>query len=259
METLASLGDTIVGGLIALAGVLGTLWHTSRQQRIERKYSERRDIFLAAAEATAQASFALGAFANPDLPLSELTKLTQSHPGWMNKVNIIASVATVERLQAANEFFAGRALVLMEDRFRVGDFDRRIADLRRELENIHQFQRQGATILQSLPAPAQGPPIPPRLEALLAQLQAAHTRAQQIDGQLTALFQERQLLHRKLIENSVQAILEFQETLTEANLAIRRELSVPTDDASYRSALTAGGRRLQDQFRALLDRLDSES
>jgi hypothetical protein len=256
LAKLAAVGP-VVGALIALTGVFATLIFQARDRRREREFTQRRDIYLQAAEALGQQIQMISSIGNTSLGPNEISRSVQGNPGWMNKVNMVASIETISAMNAANEFFATKLVDLIEQRIVLDDLTRGVDDLRRQLESIADFQHQATAALQALSQQPASPENQERFSWLLAELKRSKERTEELGKELTQRQQQQQLQHRKLIELSLRSSLEYQEQLASANLAMRREMRLRLNEAKFIEIYKGTSARLLQRFKEMLDKHDA--
>lgn len=254
---LAAVGP-VVGALIALTGVFATLLFQARDRRREREFTQRRDIYLQAAEALGQQIQVITSIGNTSLAPNEISRNLQGNPGWMNKVNLVASIQTISALNAANEFFATKLFDLIEERIGLDNLTHEIADLHRQLDSITDFQRQATAALQALSQQPGSPENQERFSWLVVELRRSKERAEDLGKELAEQQQQQRLHHRKLMEHSLRSALEYQERLTSANVAIRREMKLRLEEAKFIEIYKETSARLLQRFNEMLDKLDAQ-
>ena len=225
------------------------LVHDARQRDREREMTLRRDVYLEAAEAMAQAQEYLAGFANIDAPPQQHEALIKGVGADLNKVHIVGSMATVKAVVEANQFFAQAVADLSIHKLPL----RRIA---------HEIDYQQAVIASASAR---------RDESLasmkeMTRIGGEHVRAWDLQqkifndeqNEIDVAFAKREALHRDLaqlhadfIKRCADAGLALGKLVVNANLAIRRELELCLDASEYRQLM----QRSHDRIGRAVDEL----
>ena len=254
----ASILGPAVGAVIALVGVSLTLLHNARQRRREWEHAQRREVYLQAAEALAQNATFLAAFANLDVPMQQHVSTLQGHPGWMNKVQIVASLETLRAVSGSFETFLSRVRPLVRARFHLEGVVHRAGVARARQEQLANYVNQLTTALNALGQQPATPETRPRFLELLNELQAAQLRLQEAEAETERLFETRWQLHRELFKSSVEASAEFQKSLANVSQAIRKDLGVRTTPDEHQRLIVASAENAASKLRDLLTDLEKE-
>ncbi len=216
--------------------------HDAQQRDREREMTVRREVYLKAAEAMAQAQEYLASLANIDISLQQHEAMVKGVGADLNKVHIVGSMPTVQAIVEANQFFAHAVSELSIQKLPI----RRIT---------HEIEYQQMSI-ESAAA---------RRDEALASMKEM-TRAG-IDNQRAwnlhhKIFNDEQnemdvalakkeklqneLAHHQadFVKHCAQAGLALGRLVVNANLAIRRELELGLDAEAYRTLMKHSHERL---------------
>lgn len=216
---------------------MARLTHDALQRDREREMALRRDVYLRAAEAMAQAQEYLAGFANTEISAQQHESMIKGVGSDLNKVHIVGSLATVQAIVEANQFFVSAVADLSirklpvqqlarETELEQTAIDSAIARRDEALAGMKEMSRSTNTDGHA------------RLWELQnrifndeqADIDAALTRKEELQGH----FSQQQM---ELLRLSAQAGLEFGRLVTKANLAIRRELELPLEAEEYLSLM----------------------
>ncbi|WP_297391964.1 hypothetical protein [Acidiferrobacter sp.] len=207
------------------------LRHDALMRDRERDMALRREVYLKSAEALAHAQEYLAAFARDDLASDQHEALIRGIGGDLNKVHIVGSLATVQAIVEANEFFVRSVADLGVEQLPVKRLKEEIkaeellieaAGGRRDeaLARMREMDRAQATESAFWSVQNQ----------ILAEAQTAIEDAVEHLRELreTLLVSEAQLLR-----DAAHAGIAFGALVVRANVAIRRELELPLDAEAY--------------------------
>ena len=111
------------------------LSHDSDENRIAREMSLRRDVYLAAAEATGNLQEYISNAARIDLPEADRLSLIKGSTGTLNKVHLVGSNETIEAFSGVQLAFARGVFNVEEHRLAILKANLRIAALAEEEES----------------------------------------------------------------------------------------------------------------------------
>lgn len=206
--------------------------HDARQRDREREMTLRRDVYLEAAEALAQAQEYLAAFANVDAAPQQHEAMIKGVGADLNKVHIVGSMSTVTAVVEANQYFSQA----------VSDLSIHKLPIRRIAQDIEYQQ----TVIGSASA---------RRDEALASMKeltrsgGVHARAWDLQqkifndeqNEIDVALAKRESLQRQLaqlqadfVKRCAAAGLALGRLVVSANLAIRRELELGLDAGEYR-------------------------
>jgi hypothetical protein len=209
------------------------LTHDALQRDREREMALRRDVYLRAAEAMAQAQEYLAGFANTEISGQQHESMIKGVGADLNKVHIVGSMPTVQAIVEANQFFVRAVADLSIRKLPVQQLAREIELEQTAVESaIARRDEALAGMKEMSRSTSTGS------HARLWELQNRIFNDEQADiddalarkEQLQEHFSQQQM---ELLRLSAQAGLEFGRLVTKANLAIRRELELPLDADEY--------------------------
>ena len=207
------------------------LRHDALMRDRERDMALRREVYLKSAEALAHAQEYLAAFARDDLAADQHEALIRGIGGDLNKVHIVGSLATVQAIVEANEFFVRSVADLgveqlpvkrVKEEIRAEELLIEAAGGRRDeaLARMREMDRAQATESAFWNVQNQ----------ILAEAQAA------IEDAVERLRELRETLlanEAQLLRDAAHAGIAFGALVVRANVAIRRELELPLDTEAY--------------------------
>lgn len=254
--TGASWFPTLLGGLLALSGVLVSqlinLWQRAQEQRLNL----RREVYLQAAEAMAKIQEYLANFAEATLTPEEHKALLHGVTAALNKVHVAGRLETIKAFDTAGQFFAEQVFRLVKEKIKMSDLSTEIESRDHEAEQLRSrvdgLENLAATLNERSPANEH------EWVELGTQYTAALGRAAEVQAERTEFVDQRFAVHRRLIAMSGEATLEFRQYLAQANLALRRELGLPLNEKSYTTMMGNGSERLRRNLAALVDSLDDD-
>lgn len=240
-----------VGGSSAIAVVIAQLWHDRSVRRKEREFAARRDIYLQAAEAIAAAQGVLFNFGRLDLSQQELTSALQGYPGWLNKVHVVGSQATIEAFRNMADYFVTAAFDLVKLRFDLERLDANVKSLEERREQLSRFQSYLLAVARGEVAQ---PPV--GLGNLGTTMVATKEQLDAVLDELDGLVEERLRMHVRLVRLSAKYGGGFPAVAVPVTLAIRREIEIPIDEAGYGRGVQESAAKMRGQFEELVAELD---
>jgi hypothetical protein len=209
------------------------LTHDALQRDREREMALRRDVYLRAAEAMAQAQEYLAGFANTEISGQQHESMIKGVGADLNKVHIVGSMPTVQAIVEANQFFVRAVADLSIRKLPVQQLAREIELEQTAVESAIARRDEALAGMKEMSRSA-GTGSHARLWELQNRIfndeQADIDDALARKEQLQEHFSQQQM---ELLRLSAQAGLEFGRLVTKANLAIRRELELPLDAEEY--------------------------
>ncbi|MDA8360965.1 MAG: hypothetical protein M0Z44_03070, partial [Gammaproteobacteria bacterium] len=205
------------------------LRHDALMRDREREMTLKREVYLRCADALAHAQEYLVAFAHNTDERQEA--LVQGIGADLNKVHIVGSLATVQAIVAANEFFvrgvADLSLVrlpvrTLREEIRAEEQFLERASARRDeaLARMHQMDEAGTADSAFWTVQRQ----------VLTETQAAIEASA---GRVRAGKTDLAAKEAHLMRESAKAGMAFGALVVKANVAIRYELELPLDTAAY--------------------------
>lgn len=253
-----TLWGVLIGGLLGFVGVAAQLWHTTRQQKTDRLMQMKRDVYLAAAEGLAEAQSALFRFANTNVPFNKLGEFGASQPGWGYKLNLVASIETIEALSRANGLLGSAYFDLLRRRNLLQQSDDHIQITNQQIEQVKSYQEQMRALIESLTSET-----PTEASALRAEWAASNfVSAQQDLGQmvfqLETQIDRRWSFQRDLFKVTVQHYREYQLALAAALVALRREIDLPIDFDRYERVARTHAEHVEHEISKLLNDIEHD-
>lgn len=214
---------------------LERLTHDALQRDRERDMALRREVYLRAAEAMAQAQEYLSGFANPAISPQQHEAMIKGVGADLNKVHIVASLSTVKAVVEANQFFVRAVADLSVKKRPIEALMHEIEREQRVIESAEARRDEALTTMKEMNRSATG--TRPLWDT---QSRVFHDEQNDIDGALARKERLQQRLASKQSELArlcAKAGLEFGRRVVNANLAIRRELELPLDAQDYLSLM----------------------
>lgn len=210
---------------------LERLTHDALQRDRERDMALRREVYLRAADAMAQAQEYLSGFANPAISPQQHEAMIKGVGADLNKVHIVASMSTVKAVVEANQFFVHAVAELSIKKRPIETLTQEIEREQRLIDSAAARRDEALTTMKEMNRAATG--TRPLWDT---QSRVFHDEQNDIDGALTRRERLQQRLAHKQSEFMrlcAKAGLEFGRRVVTANLAIRRELELPLDAQDY--------------------------
>lgn len=192
----------------------------------------RKDIYLAAAEAAAAGLFAVGRFANLDIPHDKLTEGYLDKAPAITKVHIIASEKTVKAVSNFSTELSAAFLRLSVKRFQLVAQKQHIEFLRAQVdtslkENARTLELQKHYNIEGLADPRKWNVLQQNFEFERDRGERARQEADTLNASLIP----RQL---QFLEEVCDETITLGRLLTPALLSIRKELELPLDETEFR-------------------------
>jgi hypothetical protein len=232
----------IIGGFFTLGGIILTNRAHDRRTRDqltddrklknrEREMALRKDIYLAATEAASAGLFAVGRFANLDIPHDKVTEGYLDKAPSITKVHIIATEETVRAVSNFSIELNAAFLRLSVKRFQLVAQKQQIESLRAQFdisnkENSRTLELQKQYNIEGLVDPR-------KWDVLQRNFEFERARGERVR-------QEADILNASLIPRQLQFLEEVcNETirlgrlLTPPLFSIRKELELPIDETEF--------------------------
>lgn len=215
----------------------------------EREFVSKRDVYLAAADGLARQMKFIVSIANPKMSQEDLDELLGDVSGAINKIHVVAGIETVERLLASQSVFSDIVIDLFTRKISIQRFESEITG---HQSWIDMFTKERDKCVAKFEQIGNGE------IKLDEQTHAAlNARFEKVQTDLTRRYADQKAAKHELDKLRVQLwghassrSLEFGATLSEVNLAIRKELDLLIDESKYRhlvaGALAKGKQRMED-------------
>lgn len=264
-ETIpGSVWGTLFGARITLVVVVLTnrahdrrlqtqLDHDRDVKNREREMALRKDIYLAAAEAASAGLFAVGRFANLDIPHDKLTEGYLEKAPSITKVHIIANEETVRAISNFSIELNAAFLRLGVQRFQLVAQKQEIELLRTQSdmsikENFRTIELQKQFNIEGLADQRRWDVLQRNFEYERASGERARHEADTLQTSLIP----RQL---QFLEEVYNETIALGRLLTPPLFSIRKELELPFDETEFRriseEATTRAAESLKEFMRAL--------
>lgn len=246
----------IIASLLTLSGVLLTNWdnrkrltaqltHDSIQRDREREMAIRRDVYLAAAEAVAEAQERLGRIASMELQeLGEKFSGTSLSPS-INKIQLIASEKTVKAVSAFTQKYSESIMELFPSKLYLNRLQSELANIINEINGLLASREEMLQQLKTIP----------KTEENRTFIESVYYKFEESQKTIEALFQARDVkqalvgkVYYELLNESMAHSLAIGESLVDATIAIREELDIPIDEDFYRDLMSKRQSALKKNF-----------
>jgi hypothetical protein len=233
----------VIGSVIALGGVVLTNRASDRRLRIQlghdrelkardRELALRKDVYLAAAEAVSAGFYSVARFADLSIPHGQLTQQ------YLEKAPAIAKVHVVAKEQTARAFlhFVGELsaafLRLFTKRYPLIAQQQRLAMLQ---DHMNRFGAERDHIVQLMKQyNLDGVPDPRRWEVLQRNFDFERDRVDKVIKEHTALAAEHYANALEYMKECIAEMMKLANVLVPTIVAVRDELDLPIDEATYR-------------------------
>lgn len=218
------------------------LSHDASEKAKEREMSLRRDVYLPAAEAIAKLQDYLKSYASESITEDARQAIIQNVWGIFNKIDIIASIETIEvfarislKFSELNNLLALRDNESYRNRIEIEEIEKNQKQLVAEIEQRWTVRNSGTIVANT-----------PEFDHLEKEIEGLTERIQ-------AMFDE--IKQKRLAANEVRfetakiiglAVAEIELLMAEANIAIRKELDVPIDEQRYLDSVRNTYRLMQE-------------
>lgn len=245
----ASFWGVFVGSFFSIAGVALTnrasdkrlraqFVHEREQKTKDREMSLRKEVFLAAAEAIAAGTNAIGRFANLDLPNDQITNDYMEKAPAIPKVHVIAKTKTVQaianftgELGAVFLKLFARRYELMAEKNQIHIFDNQIAEFGKERDRILEMIKQHNI---------EGIVDDRRWEILQNNFEFEQNRSNEALARRSELGKSLYPKQLEFMRECVTETAKLGKLLVPLLSAVREELELPFDEESYRQVMEDG-------------------
>ena len=226
---------------------LQRLEHDAWQRDREREMTLRREVYLCAAESLAQAQEYLAGLSRMDDSTQQHEALIKGVGADLNKVHIVGSMATVQAVVEANQFFAHALSELSVHKLPIAAIEREIVCEQEAVDSAIARRDEALAQLKEMTRTAKEDARAWDLHQRIfndeqSDIDAALARKERLQRQLG---KRRLDFHKRCAE----AGLELGKRVVSANLAIRRELELDLDAGSYRELM----QKAHDRIATVLD------
>lgn len=253
-----ALWGVVVGGLLGFVGVAVQLWHTSRQQRSERLMQLKRDVYLAAAEGLADVPSALFRFANTNIPFDKLGDFSGSQPGWGNKLNLVASIETIEAFSQASALLGSAYFDLLRKRNLLQQAEDQIRVTNQQIEQLKTYQEQMRELIESVRSETPTEATVSRAEWAASNFLAAQEQLGEQVSQLESQIDRRWSVQRDLLKTTAEHYREYQLALAPALVALRREIDLPIDLVRFEKIARQHAEHVEREISTVLSDIESD-
>ena len=216
----------------------------------------RRDVFLEAAEGVSGSQQFFFRFANVGIPFSRLGDVQSGNPGSLNKLHIVASIETIEAFAAASRVLGRTSFDLLRRRNLLQMADDHIKVTQQGVEHTTSYQNEMREEIRRI---ANDPPTErsvARAEWARDNYLEAQTHLKELTQVLADQVDRRWALQRMIFEKSTEYYAEFQSYLSDALLALRREIDLPIDLPRFKGVMAEHNASVRDVVRKMLDDIE---
>lgn len=234
----------IIGGSIGIVTTgLGFLYNW-KQYRSQQRFDLRQGVYIEAAAAMARNVEYLASVWRTDLDEGQLAQML--YPGTIaaNKIQVVGTQTTIDALAKASESFGVSALELAKTKAVLLAVQARVAATEAEVAQSRAYVQQLVSMIDGLPKSAPTAEVLAAIPGLVTEFTGARDRVLQGQARLDAASRETVTLQKQLLMEGVKAAVQYQQELLEVNIAVRRELDLPLDEAKYRSDAKKSAERM---------------
>jgi hypothetical protein len=193
-----------------------------------------------------------------DLDDSQLAQMLAPGTVATNKIHVVGTDATISALTKAGETLAVNVLEMAKGRLALQVMQAKVAAAEAEVAQSTAYLQQLGAMIDNLPRSAPTPQVLAAIPGLLAQFTGARGRVLQGQAKVAAASRERVALQRRLFLDGLEAALAYQQQLMELNIAARRELGLPLDEAKYRGEMKKSADRMKAMVETVVRELETE-
>jgi hypothetical protein len=206
-----------------------------------------------AAEGLADVQSALFRFANTNVAFDKLGEVGASQPGWGHKLNLVASIDTIEALARANALLGSAYFDLLRRRNLLQQSDDQIQITNQQIEQIKSYQEHMRALIESLAADTPTEASTSRAEWAAGNFVSAQQHLGEMVAQLETQIDRRWSLHRDLFKATVEHYGGYQMALAAAMVALRREIDLPIDLERYERVTRTHAQHVEHEISNVLN------
>jgi hypothetical protein len=212
----------LLGALLTLLGVQLKSHQDATLKRIELRHNLRREVYLEVAEGIADSLKYLEELAQPNVDEQQAPRAARR--GWVQKLELVATLPTVLLARAAGTVHNEIVLDLMKRRAKISklDFEIKIVDD----QHSRLLEVQGTVFKQFSDALHDADPIQRDQKVLTASAaqDALHEGFARNEAEQSRISKERSLEHRELARAALRGSIRYGRGLTALQNAIRSEI-----------------------------------
>lgn len=255
--------SAIIASLLTLIGVLLTnkgnnlrftkqLEHEGSQRDKEREINLRREVYLSASEAIAEAQGSITKFPNSTIQELQDRFNNSTLSANLNKIHIVASERTVSAIGSFGERFSEAIASLMVKKIVLQTLEDEVKTINENINSMLATREQILEQIQEIP----------KTQENSAYIDTLFKQFNETDLPLNTLFEERDTKTPKLLEQNfayqqecLDESFSVGQTLIEANLAIRQELKLPIDEGFYTNLMTEQYNSAKQSFEKYIEKI----
>ncbi len=249
----------LVAGSVVVLTTIVNLAFSWRQDRNQRQFSLRQQVYLDACAWAASGSEYLVSLARLDLDDIQLAGIVQKSLATYYRVHVVGAQSTVSAFSAASEYLGIEAAKLMMARIRLRNDVARLETLQGEAERHASYLAQATTIIDSIPKASPSPELLAAVPQMVAEFTAARDRLSRVEAEIGTLQGAIRLGQEQLLAECMNAAAGYGRCLMAANVAARSELGLRLDEGQYRESVEAATTRSMAAVKDLVAELKRNS
>lgn len=258
----ATFWGVVIGSFFSLGGVVlanrasdrrlqAQLDHDRQLKTRERDLSLRKDVYLAAAEAVTAGFNAVARLADLNIPYEKLTEQYQNKASSIAKVSVIAKEETVKAFERFTNELGGTFLRLSVKRYPLTAQQQKIAILRDQLKHFESERDRMVELMEQ--HNLDGPVDQRRWDQIQKKFDFEQDRIKKTLEEITTLGKELYSRQLEYTRECVSESMNLRKLLVPALIAVRRELELPIDEASYLRIVEESAVRQEANLREFLE------
>jgi DNA repair exonuclease SbcCD ATPase subunit len=218
----------------------------------------RREVLIATAEGLAGAQQAFFRFANTDIPFNKVGDFESGPPGWSNKLRLVASIETIEAFSTAEKLLGSAFFDLLRRRNLLQQADDQMNVTKQQIEHVTGYQEQMRALVARLSEQPPSQETVRHAEWAAEQFTEAQKQLEALTKELGEHVDARWSVHRDLFRRVVEHYAEYQKELTNALVALRREIELPIDLGRFQKVAQAHAEQVKMEISKILDGIEED-
>jgi hypothetical protein len=237
------LRGVIIGGAVGIVTtVVGGVFNWM-QYRSQQRFGLRQGVYLEAAAALGRGVEYFTSLGRTDLDNNQLAQMLSPGTVATSRIQMVGTQATIDALAKTGETLAVSVLKMAKGRIALQAAQAKVAAAGTELAQSTAYLQQLGSMIDNL---AKSDQVHGEIPGLVAQLPGARDRVRHGQTQLVVASDETLALQKTLFMEGLEAALEYQQQLVEVNIAARRELGLPLNEAKYRNDVKESASRMKE-------------
>ena len=254
----------VVGSFFSLGGVVLTnranykrlraqLAHDRELRNRDRELALRKDVYLAAAEAISAGFISVGNFANLDIPDDKVTEAYLEKAPAIAKVHVIAKQETVRAVASVLGELGAVYLRLFAKRVPLGFQKQQLTLLDEEIKGLAKERDRMLELMKQ--DMLDGAADKRRWDVIQANFDFQQKRVRETATRRDALAASLYPKQLEYMKECVEETMKLSRLLVPAVLAVRSELDLPIDEATYLQVVEESINKQEASLREFLQQL----